>query len=200
MKLRESIEALVDRAAKLRPEPEAITIQKHGIAGSEAAKKCFEALEKCRNGQSKIASIDWEEYREILKPRKGESSEAKAAQIVIDWPRWKPGSITRSGPLEFWLSMIGNRDLLSKLVNPDLVNPFETILADRKENKRKQGNSIRQKRHRLLTKKYELVRQELEIIDSPNSTQNEREAAAKRLIHYTGRTADEWGKIFVKKA
>ena len=81
LKLCKRIETLVDRAARLRPEREAITIQKQGIAGNEAARKCFEDLEKCHNGQSKIASIDWEEYRDILEPLPGESCAVKAAQI-----------------------------------------------------------------------------------------------------------------------
>jgi len=214
LKLRKSIEALVDRASNFLSEPEAIRIQRQGIAGNESAKRCYEDLKKCRDGQSKIASVDWDQYHDILSPRSNEGCHDRATQILIDWLRWKPDSKAPWGSLDFWLLTNCNRDLLSKLVNPDSVNPFETILVDRKRNRIKQGNVIRQKKCRLRKRRlalsqrlrserrglHELVRHDLKIIDSCNSTENERLAAAGRLIHYTRRTPEEWRRFFVKKA
>ena len=170
-KLRESIEALVDRAAKLRPEPEAIRIQKQGIAGNEAAKKCFEDLEKCRNGQSKIASIDWEEYREILEPLPGESCAVKAAQICIDWLSRNRGNETPWSPLAFEIARIGNSDLALRLMSPNLATGFDNIRAEKKKSRskqlaanRKRKSRLREKVNQLAKKESELVRRELEMV------------------------------------
>ena len=214
LKLRNGIEGLVNRAAKFVREPLAITIQRQGMSGNESAKKCFEALKICRNGKSEISSVNWKQHREILKPRKDESCEAKAAQIVIDWLRWTPCSIKALAPLELWLCVNRSSELLSKVVHPDFVNPFETFLVNRKRNRIKERNSIRQKRRRLRKKRlalsrslrsqrrqlHDLVRRELEIIESCNSTEEGPVVAARRLIHYTRRTPEEWKRFFVKKA
>ncbi len=211
LKLRKGIEDLVNRAAKLHPEPEAIRIQRQGMAGSKPAKKCFEALEKCRNGQTKIASIDWEEYREILEPLPGESCAVKAAQICIDclsrietpWDR-----------LAFEIACIGNSDWALRLMSPGCATAFDNIRAEKKESRSRQLAANRKKKSRLrekvdqLAKKVdqlakkesELVRRELEMMDSADRTEAERNAAAKRLIRYTQRTPDQWRKIFRQKS
>ncbi len=213
-KLRESIEALVDRAAKLRPESEAIRIQKQGIAGNEAAKKCFEDLEKCRNGQSKIASIDWEEYREILEPLLGESCAVKAAQICIDWLSRNRGNETPWSPLAFEIARIGNSDLALRLMSPNLATGFDNIRAEKKESRFKQlaayrkrksrlrekVNQLAKKESELVRRELEMVRRELEIMDADDRTGDERDAVAKRLMRYTHRTPGEWRTFFVTQA
>ena len=214
LKLRKGIEALVDRAAKLRPEPKAIIIQRQGIAGNESAKNCFEALRMCRDGKREIASVNWDEYRDILSPASNKSCKDRATQILLNWLRWKPESKRPWVPLEFWLYTIGNRDLLSKIAPPDYVSPLKTARANREKERIKKGNALRQKRHRLrkdrlaLSRRlrsernglYELVRQELKIIDSRDSTENDRIAATAQLMRYTPRTPEQWRRFFVKKA
>ena len=157
-KLRESIEALVDRAAKLRPEPEAIRIQRQGIAGNEAAKKCYEDLEKCRNGQSKIASLNWEEHREILKPLKSESCAVKAAQICIDWRRAIAASRHLGVHWNFEIARIGNSDLALRLMSPNLATGFET--PRREEREPVQAISCLSKEEVATTRESESAREE----------------------------------------
>ena len=152
LKLCKRIETLVDRAAKLYSEPFWITIQKQGIAGNEAAKNCFEALENCRNGRTEIASVSWEEHRNILKPRSGESCAAAAAQICIDWLQGDRGIETPWSPLVFWIARVGNCDLALRLMSPNCATVFDNIRAENKESRSRQLAATRKRKSRLREK------------------------------------------------
>ena len=211
VKLRESIEALVDRAAKLRPEPEAIRIQRQGMDGNEGARRCYEDLRKCRDRECEFASLNWNKHREILRPGKSETCEAKAAQICIDWLSRIETPWDR---LKFEIARIGNSDLALRLMSPDCATVFDNIRAEEKESRSKQlaayrkrksrlrekAERLREKVDQLAKKESELVRRELEIMDSADRTGDERDAAAKRLVRYTHRTPGEWRTFFVKQA
>jgi len=219
LNLRERIEDLVGRARKLYlPEPRALQIHKQALEGSETSQKCFEALQECFEGKRQLASIKWEAHWAILTPRPTlrESCETRAAQICIDWLRWTFEVERPATPLVFWLMRIGNPDLL-KALGYSRIDPFARIRLKRKETKltkAKARAAIRQQRSRLRKDRlalsrslrserhglHEIVRQELKIIDSRNSTKNERLAATERLIQYTRRTPDEWRRFFVRKA
>ena len=203
VKLRESIEALVDRAAKLCPEPEAIRIQRQGMAGYEGARRCYEDLRKCRDRECEFASLKWNEHREILRPREGETCEAKAAQICIDWLSRNRGIETSWSPLAFWIAAIGNSDLALRLMSPNCATVFDNIPAEKKEGRskqlaayRKRKSRLREKEDQLREKESELVRRELEIMDSAHRTGDERDAAAKRLMRYTHRIPGVSGEHF----
>jgi hypothetical protein len=119
-------------------------------------------------------------------------------------------------PLVFWLMRIGNPDLL-KALGYSGIDPFARIILKRKETKLTKARAraaIRQQRSRLRKDRlalsrslrserrglHELVRQELKIIDSGESSEDQRNAAAGRLLHQTGRKADEWRRFFVRNA
>jgi hypothetical protein len=217
--LGKKIEDLVKRASKLYlPEPRALQIRKQALDGSEASERCFKALQKCCEGKSQFTSIKWEEHGDILTPRPTlrESCEARAAQICIDWLRWSLEVEGPATPLVFWLMLIGNPNLL-KAFQYSGIDPFARIRLTKKElklAKAKARAAIRQHRSRLRKDRlalsrslrserqrlHERVRQELKIIDSGESTEDQRNAAAGRLVHHTGRTADGWRRFFVRKA
>lgn len=213
--LRQRIEDLVKRARKLYlPEPRAIQIRKQALDGNEASKRCFEALRECYEGKSRFTSINWKEHGAILAPRPAESYEARAAQICIDWLRWALKVDGPATPLVFWLMRIGNSDLLRTLGYSRSLDFFDRIRVERRETKLKQGNVIRQKWSRLRKDRlalsrslrserrglHELVRQELKIIDSSETSEDARNAAAGQLAHYTHRTPEEWRRFFFRKA
>jgi len=135
------------RSNELRPEPEPIQIERQGIAGNKSATECFDALKMCHDGKREISSINWDVYRDILSPTSNESCKDRAAQILIDWLRWKRES--QRAALEFWLHTIDNHDLLLRIFPPDYVNPLEASRTNNKNNLIKQGNASRQKKQRL---------------------------------------------------
>ena len=120
--------------------PRAIQIRNQGDNGSERAKKCFEALRKCFEGKSQFASIKWEEHCDILNPRPAlrESCEARAAQIVIDWLRWKLEVERPAAPLVVWLMQIGNPALIKRLDYLGSTDVFDNIRAENKKDRSKQ--------------------------------------------------------------
>ena len=152
LKLSGKIERLVDRAGKLYREPAAIAIQRQAIAGNQVAYGCFAALKRCHDGRSEIASEDWEQFRESLQPRSGETCEAKAAQLVIDWllddlnPK-KPWDCLAS-----WLSTIGNPSLAAKLLRPDSANFYALVFGSGKQRRRRVSSAMRQKEYRRRKK------------------------------------------------
>ena len=213
LRLRNGIDKLVDRAAKFYAEPVAIVIQKRGMAGDEAAKKCFAALKRCRDGKIEITSVNWDKYRQILNPRSNESCEAKAAQICLAWLRDDCRVDKPWLALAHWLAIIGNSDLAARLTSPNTANAFNEIRAEFKNKRSKILAAQRRKKFRLRRQleenqkkleeferlEAELVREELAIIDSTDSTETQRNAAARRLIRYTEQTPDQWRKIVAKK-
>ncbi len=214
LKLGKNIENMVNRAAKLCQEPAAITIQKQAMAGSRAAQKCFEALKLFREGKCEISSVDWDEYREILTPAPGQNCQAKAAEMVMDWLRWNLGMNRDVAPLKYWIGRIGNLDLASRLMPRDSATAYDEMREQDEKLKSRKKAVVRQRISRLRRRISKLndncrallrlifrgVLKELRIIDSVESTDREREAAAIRLLFYTGRKADTWRKFFVKIA
>jgi hypothetical protein len=214
LKLGNNIENMVNRAARLCHEPLAIKIQKEAIAGDRAAQKCFEALKLGREGQCGISSVNWDEYRETLKPEPGESCQLKAMRILIDWLRWNLGVERDVAPLKYWIGRVGNLDLASRLMPRDSATVYDEMREEDEKLKFRKKAAVRQRIYRLRRKLsklddncrallrliFRLVLEELRIIDSVESTDREREAAAIRLLSYTGRKADTWRKFFVKIA
>lgn len=193
LKLSKTIEALVRRAAKLySPEPRAIQIHKQALEGSEASKKCFKALQECVEGKSQFTSIKWEKHGDILNPSpaRGETCEGRAAQICIEWLRWTLKVERPAAPLVFWLMQIGNPDVLNTLGYSGSINVFDRIRSKREAKTERKGNRIRQRKRRLRKKRsalsqdlrnerrrlHKLVRQELKIIDSSDSSEDRRNA------------------------
>jgi hypothetical protein len=218
LRLGKSIENMVNRAAKLCQEPVAITIEKRAIAGSRAAQKSFHALKLFREGKCELSSVDWDEYREILTPAPGQNCQAKAAEIVMDWLRWTLGIGRDVGPLKYWIGRIGNVDLASRLMPRDSAEVYDRMREEGEKARSQKKAAVRQAIFRLrkgLSKleddlrsfatllrstRYQLVQEELQTIDSVESTDRERALAATRLIHYTGRKPDAWRRFFVKIA
>ena len=207
---------MVNRAAKLCQEPVAITIQKRAIAGSRAAQKCFEALKLCREGECEISSVNWNEYGEMLSPARGQSCQAKAAQILIEWLRWNLGVGRDVGPLKYWIGRIGNLDLASRLMPRDSAAFYDQMREEGEKMRSRKKAAVRQtifRPRRGLSKleddfrvcrtqklRFQLVQEELRIVDSVESTDRQRDAAATRLILITGRKPDTWRRFFVKIA
>ena len=214
LKLGKNIENMVNRAAKLCQEPAAITIQKQAMAGSRAAQKCLHALKLFREGKCEISSVDWDEYREILTPAPGQNCQAKAAEIVMDWLRWNLGVGRDVGPLKYWIGRIGNLDLASRLMPRDATTFYDQMREEDKKMRSRKKAAVRQTIYRLRRKVskledncrallrliFQLVLEELRIIDSVESTDRQRDAAATRLLLSTGRKADTWRKFFGKVA
>ena len=114
---------------------------------------------KRRNGQSKIASIDWEQYLR-LKPL---WDVVKAAQICIDW-LWQPRQREHSGVhSHFEIARIGNSDLALRLMSPNLATGFDNIRAE-KENRFKQLAAYRKRKSRLREKVNQLAKKESELV------------------------------------
>jgi hypothetical protein len=214
LRLRNGLNKLVDRAAKFYAEPLAIAIQKRGIAGDEAARRCFAALKRCSDGRIEITSVNWEEYRHFLNPRSGESCEVKAAQICLDLLRNDCRLDKPWLALAHWLAFVGNSDLAARLTSPSIANAFNESRAEFKNKWSKILDARRRKKFRLRRQleeakkkleafeslEAELVREELAIIDFPDSTKTQRSTAARDLKRNTGLTPDQWRKILVKKA
>ena len=208
LKLGNNIENMVSRAARLCQEPLAIK------AGHRAAQKCFEALKLCREGQCGISSVNWDEYRQILAPAPNESCQARAAQTLIDWLRWNLGMNRNVAPLKYWIGRIGNLDLASRLMPRDSATAYDEMREEDEKLKSRKKAAVRQRIYRLRRKIPKLndncrallrlifrrVLEELRIIDSVESTDRERDAAATRLIRYTGRKPGAWRRFFVKIA
>ena len=218
LKLGKNIENMVNRAAKLCQEPAAITIQKQATAGSRAAQECFGALKLCREGECEISSVNWNKYGEMLSPARGQSCQAKATQILIEWLRWNVGVRRDVNPLKYWIARIGNLDLASRLMPRESASVYDRIREEREKTRSRKKAAVRQAIFRLrrgLSKleddlrsfatllrstRYQLVQEELQTIDSVESTDRERGLAATRLIHYTGRKPDAWRRFFAKIA
>jgi hypothetical protein len=146
------IEKLVYRAAKLYYEPAAFAIQRQAIAGNQAAYGCFAALQRCHDGRSEIASENWSDYPEILRPRPAESCEAKAAQLVIDWLLDDLNPKKPWDSLASWLSTIGNPPLAAKLLRPDSANFYALVFGSGKQRRRRVSSAMRQKEYRRRKK------------------------------------------------
>jgi hypothetical protein len=203
LNLQKRIEGMVDRASKLYGElPRAIEIQRQAKEGSAAAEACFKDLQKCFDGQARIMSIKWEKHDAILVPNvpKRETCRDKAAQICIDWMHWNHDVNTAALSLRFWLIDIGNLDLAKKLDYSGSTGFFDEIRERREQDRRKELGALRQREHRLRDKEIKLVREEIEIIDSPQTPKFVRKAVEERLIRHTNRTADKWRRFSVKKA
>jgi hypothetical protein len=161
----------VNRAAKLCQEPAAITIQKQAMAGSRAAKKCFEALKLFREGKCEISSVDWDEYREILTPAPGQNCQAKAAEMVMDWLRWNLGMNRDVAPLKYWIGRIGNLDLASRLMPRDSATAYD---------------EMREQDEKLKSRKKAVVRQRISRVRRRISKLNDNCRALLRLIFSRG--------------
>jgi hypothetical protein len=206
LKLGKNIENMVNRAAKLCQGPAAITIQKQAMAGSRAAKKCFEALKLFREGKCEISSVDWDEYREILTPAPGQNCQAKAAEMVMDWLRWNLGMNRDVAPLKYWIGRIGNLDLASRLMPRDSATAYDEMREQDEKLKSRKKAVVRQRISRLRRRISKLndncrallrlifrgVLKELRIIDSVESTDREREAAAIRLGSFLDWNVNFW--------
>ena len=160
LKLQKRIEGMIDRASKLYGElPRAIKIQRQAKEGSEAAKACFEDLQKCFNGQAELVSIHWERHDKTLAPRatKRESCREKAAQICIDWLRWDHEVNAPASSLRLWLIGVDNLDLAKKLDYSGSTYFFDRDSERRRQDRRKKLGGIRQRGHRLKDKETKLV-------------------------------------------
>jgi hypothetical protein len=149
LKLGNSIENMVSRAARLCQEPLAIKIQKQAMAGSRAAQKCFEALKLFREGKCEISSVDWDEYREILTPAPGQNCQAKAGEMVMDWLRWNLGMNRDVAPLKYWIGRIGNLDLASRLMPRDSATAYDEMREQDEKLKSRKKAVVRQRISRL---------------------------------------------------
>ena len=152
LKLGKNIENMVNRAAKLCQEPAAITIQKQAMAGSRAAQECFGALKLCREGECEISSVNWNEYGEMLSPARGQSCQAKATQILIEWLRWNLGVRRDVGPLKYWIARIGNLDLASRLMPRDAASFYDQMREEDKKMRSRKKAAVRQTIYRLRSK------------------------------------------------
>jgi hypothetical protein len=153
LKLQKRIEDMVDRAAKLHGEPScAFEIYMQAKEGSVAAQACLTDLEKCFRGRAEIMSIDWDSHNSILNNRaKGETCRDKAAQICLDWLRWRHEVRAPALTLGDWLLDIGNLPLSKKLDYP-IAHMFGGWPGRTKEDRRKERAVLRQRKHRLKNK------------------------------------------------
>ncbi len=154
----------------------------------------------------------------MLSPARGQSCQAKATQILIQWLRWDLGVGRDVAPLKYWIARIGNLDLASRLMPRDSAAVYHTMREERKKARSRKKAAVRQAIFRLrrgLSKlqddlrsfatllrstRYQLVQEELQTIDFVESTDRERALAATRLIHYTGRKPDAWRNFFARIA
>jgi hypothetical protein len=177
LKLSAKIQRLVDRAGKLYREPSAIAIQRQAAAGNRAAFDCFAALKKCHDETSKIASEEWTQYKDILRPLSAETCEVKAAQLVIDWllddlsPR-KPWDHLAS-----WLSTMGNPSLAAKLMRPDPANYYALVFGSGRQVRRKVYSAVHQKEYRRR-QSHPIKRSLMRILETP--AKRTRAANAKK--------------------
>jgi hypothetical protein len=149
LKLSGKIERLVDRAGKLYREPAAIAIQRQALAGNQAAYHCFAALQRCHDGRSTISAVDWEPYREILRPLPTQSCAVRAEQLVAEWWRDDLSPEKPWNDLTSWLSTIGNFSLAARLTRPDSVYFFYAIVSEHENRRRaKTLAAMRQKKYR----------------------------------------------------
>ena len=214
LKLGKNIENMVNRAAKLCQEPAAITIQQQATAGSRAAQECFGALKLCREGECEISSVNWNKYGEMLSPARGQSCQAKATQILIEWLRWNVGVRRDVNPLKYWIARIGNLDLASRLMPRESASVYDRIREEREKTRSRKKAAVRQAIFRLrrgLSKleddfrsfatllrstRYQLVQEELQTIDSVESTDRERDAGCNAFDTLHRAEAGRLAKIF----
>lgn len=148
LRLSGKIEKLVHRAGNLYRETAAIAIRRLAISGNQAAHYCFAALKRCHDGRSKFASEDWEQFREILQPRSGETCEAKASQILVDWLLDDQSPQKPWDPLASWLSTMGNPFLAAKVMRPDAAAFYTAFFEYGNRSRPGKSAAMRQKKYR----------------------------------------------------
>jgi hypothetical protein len=109
----------------------------------------FAALQRCHDGRSTISAVDWEPYREILRPLPTQSCAVRAEQLVAEWWRDDLSPEKPWNDLTSWLSTIGNFSLAARLTRPDSVYFFYAIVSEHENRRRaKTLAAMRQKKYR----------------------------------------------------